>query len=166
MHDRQADLLGKPGQPRRGRRAATHQFRQIDICDAANLRAAFFDFAPDAIMHLAAETHVDRSIDDPSAFIQANVVGTFQVLEVAREFARKKGDSFRLLHVSTDEVYGTLGATDRFTEDSSLQPELAVLGVEGGIRSSGACLVRNLSTARSRHELLRTTTGPISFPKS
>jgi dTDP-glucose 4,6-dehydratase len=102
--------------------SAAHQFRQVDICDAMNLRAAVFDFAPDAIMHLAAETHVDRSIDDPSAFIQANVVGTFQVLEVAREFARTKGDSFRLLHVSTDEVYGTLGASDLFTEDSRYSP--------------------------------------------
>src|SRR5512139_1576680 len=88
--------------------SATHQFRQIDICDAAELRAAVFGFAPDAIMHLAAETHVDRSIDEPGAFIQTNVVGTFQVLEVAREYARTKGDTFRLLHVSTDEVFGSL----------------------------------------------------------
>jgi dTDP-glucose 4,6-dehydratase len=102
--------------------SAAHQFRQIDICDAAKLRAAVFDFAPDAIMHLAAETHVDRSIDDPSAFIQSNIVGTFQVLEVAREYARTKGDSFRLLHVSTDEVFGSLGATELFTEDSPYSP--------------------------------------------
>jgi dTDP-glucose 4,6-dehydratase len=101
---------------------ARHQFHQIDICDAAKLRAAIFEFAPDAIMHLAAETHVDRSIDGPSDFIQTNVVGTYQLLEVAREYAQKKRDSFRLLHVSTDEVYGSLGPKGLFTEDSPYSP--------------------------------------------
>jgi dTDP-glucose 4,6-dehydratase len=100
----------------------SHRFEQIDICDAARLRAVFFDFAPDAVMHLAAETHVDRSIDGPSAFIQTNVVGTYQLLEVAREYAAGRGDSFRFLHVSTDEVYGSLGPTGRFTEDSPYSP--------------------------------------------
>jgi dTDP-glucose 4,6-dehydratase len=100
----------------------SHRFEQIDICDAARLRAAFFDFAPDAVMHLAAETHVDRSIDGPSAFIQTNVVGTYQLLEVAREYAAGRGDSFRFLHVSTDEVYGSLGPTGRFTEDAPYSP--------------------------------------------
>ncbi len=73
-------------------------------------------------MHLAAETHVDRSIDAPQVFIETNVVGTLQLLEVAREYARNHGDSFRFLHVSTDEVYGSLGATGLFTEDSPYQP--------------------------------------------
>jgi len=92
--DNLSEVWEKPG----------HRFEQIDICDAARLRSAFFDFAPDAVMHLAAETHVDRSIDGPGDFIQTNVVGTYRLLEVAREYATTKGDSFRLLHVSTDEV--------------------------------------------------------------
>ena len=102
--------------------SAAHQFRQIDICDASKLRSAIFDFAPDAIMHLAAETHVDRSIDGPADFIRTNVVGTYQLLEVAREYAQTNGDSFRLLHVSTDEVYGSLGQTGLFDEDSPYRP--------------------------------------------
>ncbi len=99
-----------------------HEFRQVDICDAAALRAAVFDFGPDAIMHLAAETHVDRSIDGPGDFIQTNVVGTYRLLEVAREYAQMKGDTFRFLHVSTDEVYGSLGASGRFNEDTPYSP--------------------------------------------
>jgi dTDP-glucose 4,6-dehydratase len=101
---------------------ASHRFEQIDICDAVALRAAIRDFAPDAIMHLAAETHVDRSIDGPSDFIQTNVVGTYQLLEAARAYAVDKTDSFRFLHVSTDEVYGSLGPTGRFTENSPYSP--------------------------------------------
>jgi dTDP-glucose 4,6-dehydratase len=102
--------------------SAAHHFRQIDICDAPKLRSTLLDFAPDAIVHLAAETHVDRSIDGPGAFIQTNVVGTYQLLEAARECARTKGEGFRFLHVSTDEVYGSLGATGLFTEDSPYRP--------------------------------------------
>ena len=101
---------------------AQHRFKQVDICDATKLRAAIFDFAPDAIMHLAAETHVDRSIDGPSDFIQTNIVGTYQLLEVAREYALTKGDTFRFLHVSTDEVYGSLGPTGLFSEDTPYKP--------------------------------------------
>jgi dTDP-glucose 4,6-dehydratase len=101
---------------------ASHHFHQIDICDAPRLRSTIFDFAPDAIMHLAAETHVDRSIDGPGAFIQTNVVGTYRLLEVAREYAPSRGDAFRFLHVSTDEVYGSLGATGHFTEGSPYAP--------------------------------------------
>ena len=110
--DNLSEVWEKPG----------HRFEQIDICDAARLRTAFFDFAPDVVMHLAAETHVDRSIDGPGDFIQTNVVGTYRLLEVAREYAIAKGDSFRFLHVSTDEVYGSLGATGRFTEDTPYSP--------------------------------------------
>jgi dTDP-glucose 4,6-dehydratase len=101
---------------------ASHRFQQLDICDAPAVRAAINDFAPDAIMHLAAETHVDRSIDAPQVFVETNVVGTLQLLEAARAYAPSRGDSFRFLHVSTDEVYGSLGATGLFTEDSPYQP--------------------------------------------
>src|SRR6185436_6063482 len=114
--DNLSEVWEKPG----------HRFEQIDICDAARLRTAFFDFAPDAVMHLAAETHVDRSIDGPGDFIQTNVVGTFQLLEAARryfsELSQPEKDRFRLLHVSTDEVYGTLGKTGLFSEKTPYSP--------------------------------------------
>ena len=97
-----------------------HTFRQIDICDRPNLQRCVLDFQPDAIMHLAAESHVDRSIDGPAAFIETNVVGTFNLLEISREYAARR--DFRFLHVSTDEVFGTLGESGRFDEDSPYRP--------------------------------------------
>jgi len=103
-----------------------HRFVQADITDAAFLRHLFADFAPDWVMHLAAESHVDRSIDGPGAFIQTNVVGTFTLLQAARaHFDALTGparDRFRFLHVSTDEVYGSLGPTGRFTEHTPYDP--------------------------------------------
>jgi dTDP-glucose 4,6-dehydratase len=103
-----------------------HRFVQADITDAAFLRHLFADFAPDWVMHLAAESHVDRSIDGPGAFIQTNVVGTFTLLQAARaHFDSLTGparDRFRFLHVSTDEVYGSLGPTGRFTEHMPYDP--------------------------------------------
>jgi dTDP-glucose 4,6-dehydratase len=103
-----------------------HRFVQADITDAAFLRHLFADFAPDWVMHLAAESHVDRSIDGPGAFIQTNVVGTFTLLQAARaHFDSLTGparDRFRFLHVSTDEVYGSLGPTGRFTEHTPYDP--------------------------------------------
>ena len=104
-----------------------YAFEQIDICNASGIRHIFNKHQPDIVMHLAAESHVDRSIDDPSEFIQTNVVGTFVLLEEARHYwsnldiSRK--DKFRFHHVSTDEVYGDLGGTDGlFTEFSSYAP--------------------------------------------
>ncbi|WP_151869876.1 MULTISPECIES: dTDP-glucose 4,6-dehydratase [Acinetobacter] len=104
-----------------------YQFQQVDICDAEKLEHVFEQFQPDAIMHLAAESHVDRSIDGPSAFIQTNIIGTYTLLEVARKYwlalgeAQKK--SFRFHHISTDEVYGDLeGTTDLFTETTPYAP--------------------------------------------
>jgi len=103
-----------------------HRFVQADITDAALLRHLFADFAPDWVMHLAAESHVDRSIDGPGAFIQTNVVGTFTLLQAARDhFDSLTGparERFRFLHVSTDEVYGSLGPTGRFTEHTPYDP--------------------------------------------
>ncbi|MEY4488073.1 MAG: hypothetical protein RIQ79_581 [Verrucomicrobiota bacterium] len=103
-----------------------HRFVQADITDAAFLRHLFADFAPDWVMHLAAESHVDRSIDGPGAFIQTNVVGTFTLLQAARaHFDSLTGSArerFRFLHVSTDEVYGSLGPTGRFTEHTAYDP--------------------------------------------
>lgn len=104
--------------------APNYTFVQADIRDQDALNRVFADHAPDAVMHLAAETHVDRSIDRPGAFIDTNVTGTFNLLQAARGFwqAQGKPDSFRFHHVSTDEVYGTLGPTGLFTEETPYAP--------------------------------------------
>ncbi len=101
-----------------------YQFAQLDICDQPAMTALIGDFKPDTVMHLAAETHVDRSIDGPSAFIQTNIVGTYSLLEATRHYvqAGTAPKDFRFHHISTDEVYGSLGATGEFTEDSPYQP--------------------------------------------
>ncbi|MGR5488575.1 GDP-mannose 4,6-dehydratase, partial [Vibrio alfacsensis] len=99
----------------------------VDICDFGALEAVFQKHQPDAVMHLAAESHVDRSIDGPAAFIQTNLVGTFNMLEVARQYWKAldeaKQSAFRFHHISTDEVYGDLeGTDDLFTEETSYEP--------------------------------------------
>lgn len=103
---------------------ADYSFVQADICDAPSVKKILNEFQPDAIMHLAAESHVDRSIDGPSTFIQTNVVGSAVLLECATEYWRKLdlGDGFRFLHISTDEVYGSLGPEGLFHEDTSYDP--------------------------------------------
>ncbi|MBI3949437.1 MAG: dTDP-glucose 4,6-dehydratase [Acidobacteria bacterium] len=101
-----------------------YHFEQVDICDAPQIGRLLTHHQPDAIMHLAAESHVDRSIDDPSEFIRSNVVGTYTLLEAARKYWRQletKAD-FRFHHVSTDEVYGALGQTGLFTEETPYRP--------------------------------------------
>ena len=103
-----------------------YEFIQADICIAEQVEKIINEFQPDAIVHFAAESHVDRSIDGPAAFIQTNIIGTFNLLEAARKYWRElpdgAKDSFRFLHVSTDEVYGSLGATGLFTEDTPYAP--------------------------------------------
>lgn len=104
-----------------------YQFQQVDICDADKLNVIFNTFKPDAVMHLAAESHVDRSIDGPAAFIQTNIVGTYTLLEVARKYwlslDENAKQNFRFHHISTDEVYGDLeGTTDLFTETTPYAP--------------------------------------------
>lgn len=105
---------------------ANYQFQQADICDRPALEKVFMDFQPDAIMHLAAESHVDRSIDGPGEFIQTNIVGTYNLLEVARgywvDLPADRKHNFRFHHVSTDEVYGSLGAHGLFHESTPYQP--------------------------------------------
>ena len=102
------------------------RFVRADIADAAAMKAALRDFGPDVILHLAAESHVDRSIDGPAAFVQTNVVGTFVLLQQAlaywRALARAKADGFRFHHVSTDEVFGSLDAYGQFSEESPYRP--------------------------------------------
>ena len=103
-----------------------YAFDKVDICDGEAVRAALARRRPDAIMHLAAESHVDRSIDGPGAFIETNIVGTFALLQEARRYfdglAGAAKDRFRFHHVSTDEVYGTLGAKGLFTEETPYKP--------------------------------------------
>ena len=101
-----------------------YHFLQADICDRQAMDAAFDSFQPDAVMHLAAESHVDRSIDDPGAFITTNISGTWTLLEAARRFIRQAAPGhFRFLHVSTDEVFGSLHRDDpAFTEDTPYCP--------------------------------------------
>ncbi len=101
-------------------------FEQVDICDAAEVARVFLEHQPDAIMHLAAESHVDRSITGPADFIETNIVGTYTLLEAARSYwngldgLRKA--AFRFHHISTDEVYGSLGDEGFFTEDTAYEP--------------------------------------------
>lgn len=102
-------------------------FKQLDICNQEGLKQAFTEFQPDAVMHLAAESHVDRSIDGPAAFIQTNIVGTYTLLEVARRYwqtlSLEQQAMFRFHHISTDEVYGDLRDTgELFTEATAYNP--------------------------------------------
>ena len=104
-----------------------YHFSQTDICDRIELDKVFELFQPDAVMHLAAESHVDRSISDSYAFIETNIIGTYTLLEVARmywlELDEVKKSNFRFHHISTDEVYGDLaGTTDLFTESTAYTP--------------------------------------------
>jgi dTDP-glucose 4,6-dehydratase len=113
----QANLEGKSG----------YQFLRADICDASAMSAALVSFKPDAIMHLAAESHVDRSIDGPGDFIATNVTGTFQLLQSSLGYWRgltgEQKEKFRFLHVSTDEVFGSLGPNDSaFSETTPYNP--------------------------------------------
>ncbi|MEY3949810.1 MAG: dTDP-glucose 4,6-dehydratase 2 [Verrucomicrobiota bacterium] len=112
-----ADFNGKPG----------FTFVRADICDAEAMRQAFADHRPDAVLHLAAESHVDRSIDGPGEFIATNVTGTFQLLQAALGYWRTlpgpSRDAFRFVHVSTDEVFGSLGPSDpAFNESTPYDP--------------------------------------------
>ncbi|MCD9557564.1 dTDP-glucose 4,6-dehydratase [Photobacterium carnosum] len=104
-----------------------YAFEQVDICDRAELDRVFAEHQPDAVMHLAAESHVDRSIDGPAAFIETNIVGTYTILEATRAYWNQldqiRKTTFRFHHISTDEVYGDLeGTDDLFTETTSYEP--------------------------------------------
>lgn len=103
-----------------------HRFERVDVCDCDAVEAAFASWRPDAVAHLAAESHVDRSIDAPAAFIETNVVGAFTMLQAARNFWRtldaRDRARFRFLQMSTDEVFGALGAEGRFSETTAYAP--------------------------------------------
>lgn len=101
-----------------------YAFEHVDIRDRAALDRVFAQHKPDAVMHLAAESHVDRSIDGPGAFIETNVNGTYHMLEAVRAYwtAAGRPESFRFHHISTDEVFGSLGETGKFSEDTPYDP--------------------------------------------
>ncbi|HPE32898.1 MAG TPA: dTDP-glucose 4,6-dehydratase, partial [Parvularculaceae bacterium] len=101
-----------------------YHFEEADICDGPRMRSLLAAFRPDAVMNLAAETHVDRSIDGPADFIRTNIVGTYTLLEAARSYVAdgEAPKGFRFHHISTDEVFGSLGPTGAFVETSPYQP--------------------------------------------
>jgi dTDP-glucose 4,6-dehydratase len=103
-----------------------YRLLKADICDPVRMATAFADFQPDGVIHLAAETHVDRSITGSAAFIQTNITGTYVLLEAARRYfeglSGERREKFRFLHVSTDEVYGSLGSEGVFTENTAYDP--------------------------------------------
>jgi dTDP-glucose 4,6-dehydratase len=106
--------------------SSRYRFTKVDICDEASVRNVFDEVSPDAVLHLAAESHVDRSITGSRSFIDTNIVGTYTMLEAARRYwstlSGAAKDKFRFLHVSTDEVYGSLGAEGLFQESTAYDP--------------------------------------------
>lgn len=148
--------------------SASFHFVQADIADRAAVDFAFASFLPDAVMHLAAESHVDRSIDEPSVFIQSNIVGTFVMLEAARAYwhalpvARR--DHFRFLHVSTDEVFGGLGTDGKNSEASPYDPHSPY----SASKAAADHLVRAWHHTYGLPVLLTNTSnnyGPFQFPE-
>ena len=141
-------------------------FVQADIADRAAVRAVFRDHGPDAVVNFAAETHVDRSIDDPADFVRTNVTGTFELLEAARHFLREspRAAGFRFLHVSTDEVYGTLGPEGAFSETTPYAPNSPYAASKAGADH----LVRAWHETYALPTLLTNCSnnyGPYQFPE-
>jgi len=144
-----------------------YYFERADICDAGAIRQLFHRYEPDAVIHLASETHVDRSIDGPSAFIQTNICGTFTLLEAAREYtvrARNAEENFRFLHVSTDEVFGSLGPTGYFSECTRYAPNSPY----AASKASADHLVRAWHSTYGLPVLITNCSnnfGPFQFPE-
>jgi dTDP-glucose 4,6-dehydratase len=143
-----------------------YQFVQGDICDRELVNRLFSDYQPDIVMHLAAESHVDRSIDGPAEFIQTNIVGTSVLLECAREYWRGlPGDNnFRFHHISTDEVYGSLGDIGLFTETTPYDPSSPY----SASKASSDHLVRAWSRTYGLPVLITNCSnnyGPYQFPE-
>ena len=145
-------------------------FIRGDIAAAADVRRAFEAHPPTHVLNFAAESHVDRSIDGPRAFIDTNIVGTFELLEAARaHFARlpdRERRAFRFLHVSTDEVYGSLGPEGHFTEEDPLLAELALLRLEGRGRPARPAYNRTYGLPTIMTQLLEQLRAATSIPRS
>ena len=144
-------------------KAPNYRFERIDICDFEALKSCFDRYEIDGLIHLAAESHVDRSIVGPAAFVQSNIVGTFNLLELARAQRDRLG-RFRFHHVSTDEVFGSLGTTGYFTETSPYRPN-------SPYSASKAAADHLVRAYRSTYDLDVVTTncsnnyGPYQFPE-
>jgi dTDP-glucose 4,6-dehydratase len=145
-----------------------YAFVRADIADREAIRALFREHRPSAVVNFAAETHVDRSIDDPSAFVRTNVLGTFELLEGARRYLLELDpaarEAFRLLHVSTDEVYGTLGASGAFSEETPYAPNSPYAASKAGADQ----LVRAYHETYRLPVLLTNCSnnyGPYQFPE-
>lgn len=144
------------------------RFFQIDICNKKAITNLLLSENPDAIMHLAAESHVDRSIDGPSAFIKTNIIGTFSLLESVRLFLKKmdanKKDRFRFIHVSTDEVFGSLGNHGKFDENSPYRPRSPY----SASKASSDHLVRAWGETYNINSIVTNCSnnyGPYQFPE-
>ncbi len=142
-----------------------YAFVEADIADRAAVRAVFAEHRPAAVVNFAAETHVDRSIDDPASFVRTNVTGAFELLEAARLYLREHpSDGFRFLHVSTDEVYGTLGAVGAFSEATPYAPNSPYAASKAGADH----LVRAYHETYRLPVLLTNCSnnyGPFQFPE-
>ena len=145
-----------------------YRFERIDVCDRPALDRLFARYRPDAVMHLAAESHVDRSVDSPAAFIQTNIVGTYTLLEASLSYWRclptGKRERFRFHHVSTDEVYGSLGATGLFTEETAYRPNSPY----SASKASSDHLVRAWHTTFGLPVVISNCSnnyGPFQFPE-
>jgi dTDP-glucose 4,6-dehydratase len=145
-----------------------YSFSETDICDLEAVKAAFKSFQPDAIMHLAAESHVDRSIDNPGAFIQTNVIGTYNMLATALDYyaalAGDQKDNFRFHHISTDEVFGSLGSEGLFNENTPYAPNSPY----SASKASSDHLVRAWFTTFGLPTLITNCAnnyGPYHFPE-
>jgi dTDP-glucose 4,6-dehydratase len=145
-----------------------YQFTQVDICNSVALEQEFNRFQPDVVMHLAAESHVDRSIDGPAEFVQTNIVGTYNMLEASRKhWSSLDGadkEKFRFHHISTDEVYGDLGPTGLFTEETSYEPSSPY----SASKASSDHLVRSWQRTYGLPTLITNCSnnyGPYHFPE-
>jgi len=143
-------------------------FEQVDICDETAISGVFDTQQPDAVLHLAAETHVDRSIEGPAAFVQSNVVGTYTLLDTGLRYWRglkgAKHDGFRFQHISTDEVFGSLGPDGEFTEESPYRPNSPY----AASKASSDHLVRAWHTTYDLPAIVTNCTnnyGPYQFPE-
>lgn len=146
-----------------------YTFEHADICDAKELQRIFDQYQPDAVMHLAAESHVDRSIDGPATFIETNILGTYTLLEAVRNYWNGLSDTrknvFRFHHISTDEVYGDLDCTDDlFTEETSYEPSSPY----SASKASSDHLVRAWSRTYGLPAIVTNCSnnyGPFHFPE-